>query len=943
MAEELGSLAVKIGLDSSGFQNGISSINRNLRVLDSEFKANTAALGENSKGIEGLKLKEETLSKQMELQKQKVSALEQAYIKSAEIKGKDSKVTQELEIKLNKAKQALSNMDTELVKTTKEIEKESSASKKLGSSIQEAMTKMHTHVSNAFDGIKNAAIGVGATLAGGLGLFSLTEKAVESGDAAYKLSQKLGVTSSEAANLNKMLKITDTDTQPFIATMLKLDKGIEGAGKSGNSTTKALNEFGVKLTDASGKLLPMPEQLKKLSEGYQKAAASGNEEAFVAQVLGARGQELIPILQDYTEASEAASKVKGFGVDPKQAHEQAVQLQVLKMEMSQFSMVIAQVLMPIASAVLPTINNLFTSLGKVISDNKKTIQDAVNSIAGVVKEMGAVITPIIKNLFDFISKHGELTKAIIVGIVAVIAEIKIAKLVTDIITGINNIKKAVEGLQGLSKIGKIFEAIFKINPLAFGIIVGITAIATAAYLIIKNWEPIKKFFGDLWNGIKTTFNNFWNWLKNFFSKWGTEILVVIAPFIGIPLEIVKHWNDIKAGLGAVWNWIKTTVTSIFTAIGTFFTNIWTSISNTFSNALTSITTFISSKFGSMSVGINNIFNGLKSYFTGIWEVIKNVFLGAILLILDVVTGNLKKLSSDAQGIWNNLKNAFSEIWKGIQQIFSGTLQAISSSCASIWNSISSTAKNIWNDFKSFIVALWNNIKQSGENAWTSLKNTVINLCTNIKQGAINIWNTLLNWFGELPGKLYNYGSNMFSRMRDGVSSTIGNVKSSIESGINSALNFLASLPGKAWNYGADFVNGIVKGIKSAVGAVEDAVGALAAKIRSYLHFSVPDEGPLADYEKWMPDFMSGLADGINKNKHLVAEAVKGLSLDMKMNTNISTVAVPVRNSLKEKTQANGSVILNIENFNNYTEKDIEQLAYELEFCRKRMAMGKGGI
>lgn len=76
MAEELGSLAVKIGLDSSGFQNGISSINRNLRVLDSEFKANTAALGENAKGIEGLKLKEESLSKQMELQKQKVSALE---------------------------------------------------------------------------------------------------------------------------------------------------------------------------------------------------------------------------------------------------------------------------------------------------------------------------------------------------------------------------------------------------------------------------------------------------------------------------------------------------------------------------------------------------------------------------------------------------------------------------------------------------------------------------------------------------------------------------------------------------------------------------------------------------------------------------------------------------------------------------------------------------
>ena len=45
--------------------------------------------------------------------------------------------------------------------------------------------------------------------------------------------------------------------------------------------------------------------------------------------------------------------------------------------------------------------------------------------------------------------------------------------------------------------------------------------------------------------------------------------------------------------------------------------------------------------------------------------------------------------------------------------------------------------------------------------------------------------------------------------------------------------------------------GIVNGIKSAVGAVTDAVNGVANKIRSVLHFSVPDEGPLTDYESWM--------------------------------------------------------------------------------------------
>ncbi|WP_254904741.1 hypothetical protein [Clostridium tyrobutyricum] len=174
---------------------------------------------------------------------------------------------------------------------------------------------------------------------------------------------------------------------------------------------------------------------------------------------------------------------------------------------------------------------------------------------------------------------------------------------------------------------------------------------------------------------------------------------------------------------------------------------------------------------------------------------------------------------------------------------------------------------------------------------------------------------------------------------------IGSVRNSIESGINNALNYLAGLPGRAWSYGADFVNGIVNGIRSAVGRVEDAVSALAAKIRSYLHFSVPDEGPLTDYEKWMPDFMAGLAEGINKSKHIVAEAVNGLSLDMKVNSNIAEMAVPASNNSKENENLKNKngFTLHIENFINNTEKDIEQLAYELEFYRQKISMGKGGV
>ena len=46
------------------------------------------------------------------------------------------------------------------------------------------------------------------------------------------------------------------------------------------------------------------------------------------------------------------------------------------------------------------------------------------------------------------------------------------------------------------------------------------------------------------------------------------------------------------------------------------------------------------------------------------------------------------------------------------------------------------------------------------------------------------------------------------------------------------------------------------------------------------HFSVPDEGPLTDYESWMPDFIGGLAKGIEKSRGMIENAMNGITSDM---------------------------------------------------------------
>ena len=88
----------------------------------------------------------------------------------------------------------------------------------------------------------------------------------------------------------------------------------------------------------------------------------------------------------------------------------------------------------------------------------------------------------------------------------------------------------------------------------------------------------------------------------------------------------------------------------------------------------------------------------------------------------------------------------------------------------------------------------------------------------------------------------------------------------------------------------------MNGIKSCIRKVKDAVTNVAETIRSFLHFSVPDEGPLTDYESWMPDFMSGLAKGIEQSKAMVAKAVDGVAGDMVISSQMAMVGVGYENS-----------------------------------------------
>lgn len=149
-----------------------------------------------------------------------------------------------------------------------------------------------------------------------------------------------------------------------------------------------------------------------------------------------------------------------------------------------------------------------------------------------------------------------------------------------------------------------------------------------------------------------------------------------------------------------------------------------------------------------------------------------------------------------------------------------------------------------------------------------------------------------------------------------------NIRNAAQQIINKIREVLGNLPSQALGWARDMVQGFINGITSKINAVGNAAKGIANKIKSFLHFSKPDEGPLREYEQWMPDFMKGLADDINKSSYLVEDATANLAKNMANTLSVDALAGDVDSAMrglnsKVSTSINPTINPNVTYETNY--------------------------
>lgn len=241
--------------------------------------------------------------------------------------------------------------------------------------------------------------------AGGFGLNAVVQSAVNAGEAVYQLGQRYNMSAAQAGQLNAVMKLTGGDVDTAAAAMMRFDKTLSSSGSAGDKARSIMQQLGISMTDSSGRLKPLNEQLGELAKGYEKAKAAGQGQEFLMNTLGVRGLALTKTLDNYTEAAERASKIKGVGLNPEEMHKAYMDMQEVSMQFSKLGVVAGSALAPLVSQILPSVQAGLAKVATIVAQNKNEISTVIvegTKLLAIYKslQMASKAVTAGKNMYD---------------------------------------------------------------------------------------------------------------------------------------------------------------------------------------------------------------------------------------------------------------------------------------------------------------------------------------------------------------------------------------------------------------------------------------------------------------------------------------------------------------------------------------------------------------
>ena len=645
------------------------------------------------------------------------------------------------------------------------------------------------------------------------------------------------------------------------------------------------------------------------------------------------------------------------------------QLTILKSQLEELAISFGDMLMPVIRDIVSHIQNFVDKLNSMDEGTRKvivTIALVAAALGPVLIIIGKVISAV-GTIMTIIPKIGPAITAVktaFAGLNAVMAAnpiiliiAAIAALVAAFIYLWNNCEGFREFWINLwENIKEVAVTVWNaIKDFFVGVWNGIVSVATSI------WEGISGFFSGLWDGIKSTAESVWSGIKDFFSNtWNGMKSVAETAWNGIGDFFRDLWSGLSDFFTGVWEGIrdnpvltavtdtikklwdnlKNTLKGIWNGIKTVASGVWEMIKNVILGPVLLLIDLVTGNFEQLKEDAANIWNNIKEAASTIWSGIKETVGSYVSGLVNGAVTLFGGLRDTASAVWTSIQETATTVWTAISEFFTNLWTGISETATTVWNGISETATTVWTAISEFFSGIWEGIKsvfssafdfigniistclelwkalftgdfetikQIFSDAWNNISSTVNSVVTAISDFLSSTWNSIKDTISNVMTNIGTAISTAWQTAWNGIKTTVTGIYNTIRDGFNRAVDFVKGLASQAFSWGADIISNIIAGIKSMISGVVSAVSNVASTIRSYLHFSVPDVGPLTDFEDWMPDFMKGLAKGIEKSRGLVQKAVASVSEDMVISPKLAAAGMESSGSRKSLVQHSGTI------------------------------------
>lgn len=504
-------------------------------------------------------------------------------------------------------------------------------------------------------------------------------------------------------------------------------------------------------------------------------------------------------------------------------------------------------------------------------DFKLMLEQSPAGMAAVASEMGMSVQDLITNIqagtvsttdfFNAVEKAGTSDK-----FTKMATEYKTVDQAMDGLreTAVNKLQPAFDMISqvGIGAISGISDSLDGINidGLVTAMLPGFQALADAASNLVQqaiawaqtaDWESIGNSIADAITNIVNGISSF-DW-GGFFSIIGdgiglfvdglsliidnvgdirglADVIVAVAVAFGVLNAVLTVYNTVMAVQSAIMmanptTWIILGIVAAIAALILIIKN-WGTITET-----------IATVWEKVKDAVINTWNNIYSMFVGIFTAILNN--PVVQLIVNFVTTEFNIMKNLITGIWNGIKDIAAGAWEYIKNVVLGPVLLLCDLVTGNFTKLKEDASKIFSNLGNALSTIWNGISGIASSIWTAIKEHI---------------------------------GNTVGRMVDGIKFAIQKIPGIFSDIFGRVRNFVTSLPGEALRWGRDIIDGIADGIRGAIGKVTGAVKGVADKIRSFLHFSEPDVGPLSDFHTYMPDMMSGLASGIKAGIPMLQKA-----------------------------------------------------------------------